>query len=581
MSDEIKNGNGNGNGENEENFSMNDINFEEMLDKSFKQFRDGNIVSGTVIEIEKDYVYIDIGYKSEGIVSCSEFRTYDKELNVKIGDTVEVFIEQLEVRGGLVRLSWEKAEKVKRWGEIEKTCDSNGTIKGVVVATVKGGFTVDLGGIKAFLPGSHADIKPVTDSKDFLGKTFEFQILKHNKARSNIVVSIRAVLEKEREEKKKDLLDSLKIGEVISGIVKNIVDFGIFIDLGGLDGMVHIGDVRWGRQPKDLNSIFKIGDEVQVKVMSIDKEKERAQLSIKHMLEDPWIDIEQKVPLNATVEGEVISVTDNGVRVEIIPGIEGFVPYEEISWSKTLKNPGQIVQVGEKIPVFVLEHRINKRELLLSIKQGKPNPWDLLTQLYAVGDNVTGKITGLIENGIFVEVVEGVEGLVRINDISWTEKISNIKKKYKRGQEIEVKILSIDKENGKLALGIKQLSDDPVKTYISQHKVGEILEGTITRVTEFGIFIELEKGVEALLRKMEADLEKGEELKNHFNEGDKITSIIIAMNENERKIALSIKRLRKQEEANEFQEFSKDSNEKMTLGDVIKKSLVTDDEEGE
>ncbi len=557
-----------------------EIDFASLLDSVVKQFSEGNIVKGTVIRVEKDHVYIDIGYKSEGVIPSSEFRLPDGTMRVKEGDEIDVYIEQLETRDGLVRLSWDKAEKMKRWDEIEKTAESGGTMRGLIVSTVKGGYTVDLGGIKAFLPASQADIKPVRDLRSLVGKEFDFKILKHNKARSNIVVSRRAVLEEEREKKKKELLAVLKEGDVVEGVIKNVVDFGIFVDLGGLDGMVHVGDVSWGRTP-DITKTYKIGDKIKVKIIGIDREKERAQLSIKHLTEDPWLNIEEKFPRGQDFDGKVISVTDNGVRVELAFGIEGFVPKDEVSWSKDVKNPSQVVQIGETVKVRVLDYRKQRRELLLSIKQAKPDPWDTLAELYSVGDKVLGKITGFLENGngMFVEVLEGVEGLVRVGDVSWTEKGINLRERYKKGQEIEVKILSIDKENKKLALGIKQLSDDPVAIYIDNHKEGEVVEGKVTRITNFGVFVELAPGVEGLLRRQEADLEKGEKLEEKFKEGDSVKAMILALSRPERKIALSIRKLREEEEKEELEKFKSGGEAKVVLGDILKEKLPLEEDE--
>ncbi len=566
----------NGEGEQEE------IDFAKMLDMMVQQFSEGNVVRGNVIRIEKDHVFVDIGYKSEGVVPASEFRLPDGTMRVKEGDEIDVYIEQLETREGLVRLSWDKAEKIKRWEEIEKTAETGGTMKGLIVSTVKGGFTVDLGGIKAFLPASQADIKPVKDLRSLVGQEFDFKILKHNKARSNIVVSRRAVLEEEREQKKKELLQKLKEGDVVEGVIKNVVDFGIFVDLGGLDGMVHVGDVSWGRVP-DLTKEFKIGDKIKVKVIGIDREKERAQLSIKHLTEDPWLNIEEKFPVGSDVEGKVISVTDNGVRMELAYGIEGFVPKNEVSWSKEVKNPSQVVQIGERIKVRVLGYKKQRRELILSIKQAKPDPWDTLTEIYDVGDKVLGKITGFLENGngMFVEVIEGVEGLVRVGDVSWTERKINLKERYKKGQEIEVKILHIDKENKKLALGIKQLSEDPVAIFIGRHKLGDVVEGTVTKVVNSGVFVQLAPGVEGFLRRGEAGLESGEKLEDRFKEGDTVKAMIISMSGEDRKIGLSIKKLREKEEEEELARYQQAGEQKFVLGDVLKKSLPLDEVENE
>ncbi len=559
-----------------------DFDFAKMLEQIVTQFSEGNVVTGRVIRVEKDTIFVDIGYKSEGIVPASEFRLPDGTMRVEEGDEIDVYLEQLETRDGLVRLSWDKAEKMKRWDEIEKTSENGGTMKGLIVSTVKGGFTVDLGGIKAFLPASQADVKPIRDLRSLVGKEFDFKILKHNKVRSNIVVSRRAVLEEEREKKKKELLATLKEGDIVEGIVKNVVDFGIFVDLGGLDGMVHVGDVSWGRIP-DINGAYKIGDKVKVKILSLDREKERAQLSIKHLTEDPWLKIEEKFPVAEDFEGKVISVTDNGVRVELAYGIEGFVPKEEVSWSRDVRNPSQVVQIGQSVKVKVLDYRKSRRELFLSIRQAKPNPWDTLTEVYSVGDKVHGKITGFLENGngMFVEVLEGVEGLVRIGDVSWTERVANLKDRYRRGQEVEVKILSIDKENRKLSLGIKQLSEDPVANFIDEHNRGDVVGGRVTRVTNFGVFVELMPGVEALLRRGEADLDAGEKLEDKFKPEDEIRAMIVSLSKDERKIGLSVKKLTEKEEEEELKKFSGGEETKIVLGDVLKKSISVEEDSEE
>lgn len=516
-------------------------NLMEMYEESFKRFAEGEVVTGRIISVDRDFVLVDIGYKSEGQIKIHEFRDEAGNITAKVGDLVEVMVEWWDDENEMVVLSKEKAAKVKVWEEIKKIHESDGTIEGTITARVKGGFSVDVG-VQAFLPGSQADLRPIRNLDELVGKTLEFKILKYNRKRSNIVLSRRVLLEQERETKRAATLSSISEGKVIQGHVKNITEYGVFVDLGGVDGLLHITDISWGRV-KHPNELYKIGDPITVKVLNLDVEKERVSLGVKQLSEDPWITAIQKFPVGTRINGKVVSLTDYGAFVELEEGIEGLIHVSEMSWTRKIRHPSKILSVGDRVDAVVLDIKPENRRISLGMKQVAPNPWDLISEKYPVGTTIEGRIKNITDFGIFIGIDEGIDGLVHISDISWTKRIKHPSDLYKKGDVVQAIVLDIDKENERFSLGIKQLHEDPWKTVAQRYAVGTVITGTITNLTDFGIFVELEEGVEGLVHVSEISKEKIKTPVGRFNINDTITAKVMNINTEERRIGLSIKRL--------------------------------------
>mmetsp|Transcript_807 Transcript_807/g.619 ORF Transcript_807/g.619 Transcript_807/m.619 type:complete len:565 (+) Transcript_807:356-2050(+) len=519
----------------------NDQDLMSMYEESFKRFKEGEVVTGKIIAIDNDHVLIDIGYKSEGEVSIHEFKDEEGNLNASVGDNVEVVVEWWNDEDEVVNLSKEKAEKIKVWEDIKKIYDEDGTIEGVVLSRVKGGFSVDIG-LKAFLPGSQADMRPVHSLDDLVGRTFEFKILKYSKKRSNIVLSRRAILEKEREEARASILASIYEGKDMEGVVKNITEYGVFIDLGGVDGLLHITDISWGRV-KAPSDVFSIGESVTVKILSIDLENKKISLGKKQLVPDPWTTIEQRYELGAKIIGKVVSLTDYGAFIELEEGIEGLIHISEMSWTKNVRRASQVVSVNDIIEVAILDLKPEARRISLGMKQIQPNPWDIVAEKYPIGTTIEGKIKNITDFGMFIGIDEDIDGLVHISDISWTKRIKHPSEIYKKGDTVQAVVLAIDKEHGKFSLSIKHLSPDPWITVNERYKVDQEITGTITSITDFGVFVELEEGVEGLIHTSEIDDENVKTLTS-YNVSDIVTAMIINVNKDERRIGLSIKRLK-------------------------------------
>ncbi|MCG6910801.1 MAG: 30S ribosomal protein S1 [Deltaproteobacteria bacterium] len=521
-----------------------DQSMEEMMDiyeESFKRFAEGEVVIGKIISVDKDHVLVDIGYKSEGQINIHEFKDEHGDIKAGVGDPVEVMVEWWDDENEVVMLSKEKAAKVKVWEDIKKTHDADGTVEGVITNRVKGGFSVDIG-VQAFLPGSQADLRPIRNLDDMVGNTYEFKILKYNRKRSNIVLSRRVILEKEREEKRAATLASIQEGSVVDGIIKNITEYGVFVDLGGVDGLLHITDISWGRV-KHPSEMFSIGDEIKVKVLNLDLEKERVSLGMKQLTEDPWLSAAEHYPVGARVTGRVVSLTDYGAFVELEEGIEGLIHVSEMSWTRKVRHPSKLVSAGESIDAVVLDIKPDNRRISLGMKQVVPNPWDVISEKYPVGTTIEGKIKNITDFGLFIGIDEGIDGLVHISDISWTKRIKHPSELYKKGDVIQAIVLEIDKDNERFSLGIKQLQADPWETVGERYEVGKEITGTVTNVTDFGIFIELEEGIEGLVHVSEISKEKIKTPVGMFNIGDVITSRVMNINSDERRIGLSIKRM--------------------------------------
>ena len=543
----------------------------EQSQKTGGPIEEGKVVSGTVIQLTKDYAVVDIGYKSEGQVAISEFvPAPGGEPGVKVGDKVEVLVESRENDTGMVVLSKEKADKMRIWDEISAACERDELVEGVIVGRVKGGLSVDIG-VKAFLPGSQVDIRPVRNLDKLIGEKFKFKVIKFNKKRGNIVLSRRVLLEKEREELKKETLKNLKEGAILKGVVKNLTDYGAFIDLGGIDGLLHVTDMSWGRigHPSEM---FEVGQEVRVVVLKFDPTSERVSLGLKQIQEDPWHRADEKYPVGSRVKGKVVSLTDYGAFIELEQGVEGLVHVSEMSWTKRVKHPSKLVDVGKVVEAVVLDIDPKAKRISLGMKQIEANPWTLLEDKYPIGSVIRGEVRNVTDFGIFVGVEEGIDGLVHVSDISWTERIKHPGEKFKKGDIVEAAVLNIDVENERFSLGIKQIQPDPWTTLTERHPVGARVKGKVTKVTDFGAFVELEPGIEGLVHVSEMKDERVENPRDVVAEGQEVDVKVIDMDLQERKIALSIKALNRDGGEEDYREYLRRQGDgRARLGDLMEK----------
>ncbi|MEX1328323.1 MAG: 30S ribosomal protein S1 [Desulfobacterales bacterium] len=543
-----------------------------LYEESFKRFAEGEVVTGRIISIDKDHVLVDIGYKSEGQIRIHEFKNEEGEITAKLGDSVEVMVEWWDDEEERVVLSKEKAANIKIWDAIKKSYEEDGMVEGVISNRVKGGFSVDIG-VQAFLPGSQADLRPIRNLDELVGQTFEFKILKYNRKRSNIVLSRRAILEKERESKRAETLASIHEGQIVEGIVKNITDYGVFIDLGGVDGLLHITDISWGRV-KHPSELFAVGDTIRVKVLSFDLEKERVSLGMKQLTVDPWSVAAERYPVGARVNGVVVSLTDYGAFIELEEGIEGLIHVSEMSWTRKVRHPSKVVSVAEEVEAVVLDIRPESRRISLGMKQVVPNPWDVIAEKYPVGTTIEGKIKNITDFGLFIGIDEGIDGLVHISDISWIKRIKHPSELYKKGDVIQAIVLDIEKENERFSLGIKQLQDDPWKTVAERYEVGKEITGTITNLTDFGIFIELEEGIEGLVHVSEISKEKIKTPVGQYNIGEVITAKVMNINSDERRIGLSIKRMEMEDEQSLLNDYVNNMGPATSsFGEILRENL--------
>ena len=509
---------------------------EKYFSESLHQFKEGQIIQGTVIDISKGMATIDVGFKSEGIIHLYEFPGNGKDMSV--GDKVEVFLERVEDNDGNVVLSKEKANKIKLWDELVTKHETGEIIEGTVMAKAKGGLTVDIG-LKAFLPGSQIDLRPIRNLEKLIGEVFQMRIIKMNKKRGNIVLSRRALLEEQRQHSRSETLQQLEEGNLVAGIVKNITEYGVFIDLGGIDGLLHITDMSWGRvnHPSEM---FSIGDKVEVMVLKFDKEKERVSLGLKQITPDPWVDVDIKYPVNSHIKGKVVSITDYGIFVELEKGIEGLVHISEMSWSRHVKHPSKMVSIRDEIEALVLTLDKEKKRISLGMKQIEPNPWEEIERKYPTGSEVTGTIRNLTDFGAFIELEDGVDGLIHISDLSW-KKIKHPSEVLKKKDEVKTVILNIDKENCRISLGVKQLQPDPWDDIAKNYSIGMEVDGTIIKTTGFGAFAEFGDGLEGLIHITQLSSKKASEPDKVVEVGDEIKAKIIKVDTNNKKIALSIK----------------------------------------
>src|SRR6184192_1868491 len=549
--------------------------FASLLEESFKgrgdgkgELKENEIVKGTVVQVTKDYAVVDIGYKSEGQVPIQEFGLLEGKPNVKAGDKVDVLLESRENDTGMVVLSKEKADKMRIWDEISAACERDELVEGTIVGRVKGGLSVDIG-VKAFLPGSQVDLRPIRNLDKLIGEKYKFKVIKFNKKRGNIVLSRRVLLEKENAEKKKHTLETLAEGKVLKGVVKNITDYGAFIDLGGIDGLLHITDMSWGRvgHPSEL---FKVNDDIDVIVLKYDPATERVSLGHKQLITDPWAAVMERYPVGARVGGKVVSLTDYGAFVELEAGVEGVIHVSEMSWSKRVKHPSKLLNVGDTVDALVLGVDPTARRISLGLKQVESNPWHDLADKYPVGSKITGKVRNLTEFGAFVEVEEEIDGLIHISDMSWSKRIKHPSEVLKKGDVVEAMVLNIDAENQRLSLGLKQLATDIWDDFFSRHHVGDTIEGKVVRMTNFGAFVELDEGIEGLIHVSEFDdsHHTGKDEKIDIKVGETYPMKIIKLAPSERKIGLSIRAMKSDEFRADWEAYQESAGDgTATLGD--------------
>ena len=521
-----------------------DVGYEDMeaaYKTSFRSITEGEVVEGRVLKVTSNGVIVDVGYKSEGMISLREFRNEKGEVEVQAGDKVEVLLERAEGRDGFVVLSREKAERMKIWDTIEKAYQEQTIVNGRVIERIKGGLAVDIG-VRAFLPGSQIDLHPIRNLDVFRGQELEMRVIKVNKRRGNIVLSRKAVLEEEYFKKKEETLKSLEEGLIVSGVVKNITDYGVFADLGGIDGLLHITDMSWGRvnHPSDL---FHVGDEINIKILKFDRLEEKVSLGYKQLSDDPWLSASRRYPKGSRVETRVVSLTDYGAFVELEEGVEGLIHISEMTWNKRINHPSQLLTIGDSVEAEVLEIDTEGRRISLGLKQTEPNPWEEIEANYAINSIVTGQVRNLTDFGAFIEVEEGVDGLVHVSDLSWTKKIKHPSEVLQKGEEVSAVVLNVDAEHQRLSLGIKQLEPDRWEGFFSEKQIGDVMQGKIVRLANFGAFVELEEGIEGLCHVSELDVERIENPEDKFSIGQELDFKIIKMNLLERKIGLSIKAL--------------------------------------
>jgi len=548
--------------------------FEKIFEESIKSMQDGEVVQGKVLQITNDYVIIDVGYKSEGQIPIQEFYDSDNQFAVQVGDTIDVLIEDWENENGMMVLSKQKADQMRVWDTISSVHDQDGVLEGKIVSRIKGGLSVDIG-LKAFLPGSQVDLHPVRNLDKFIGEIHQFKILKYNRKRGNVVLSRRAIMEKEREGLRQETLKNISEGAIVEGVVKNITDYGVFIDLGGIDGLLHITDISWGRV-NSPGELFSIGDKVSVKILHYDEANQRVSLGYKQIKEDPWVVAEKKYAVTTRVSGKVVNLTNYGAFIELEEGIEGLIHVSEMSWTKKIKHPSQILTVGETVEAVVLDLDIPRKRISLGLKQIEPNPWSLIEEKYPKGTVIEGKTKNITDFGIFIGIDEGIDGLVHISDISWTQKIKHPGEMYKKGQLVKAVVLSIDKENERFSLGIKQLEPDPWENVVKKYRRGQVVKGTVTNVTDFGVFLEIEKGVEGLIHVSEISKDKVDNLKDFAKLGDDLEVLIISIDRRSRKIGLSIRDLKEVEDQRDLQDYiaREEQASAATLGDVFKGDLL-------
>jgi small subunit ribosomal protein S1 len=554
----------------EERNSGND--FMALYEESLKDFKEGSVIEGEVVQVDEEYAVVDIGYKTEGRIPLAEFSDSGGGVNLEVGDKIEVVLLRREDENGDIVLSREKAESVRRWDEIQGIYGNGSTIKGRIISQIRGGFSVDIG-VRAFLHASQVDRAPGRNVYELIGTEHEFKIVKYDKRRWNVVLSQRAVVEAEREVQRRQRLETLKQGDIIEGKVKNILHFGLFVDLGGIDGLVHISDLTWGKAGNPTEG-YQVGDEVKVKVLDIDRERERVSIGVKQLTSDPWSNVQERYPMGSKVKGTVEDLKKYGAFVKLEEGIEGLVHTSEMSWTEKIYHPSRILNIGDTVEVMVVDIDVAKRQISLSTKRLEPNPWDSVAEHYPVGAIIEAEIKNISEFGLFIGIDNGIDGLIHISDISWTKTPGHPAEIYKKGQLVKAVVLDIDKKNRRFSLGIKQLTPDPWDNVAERYKRGAEVSGVVKNITDFGVFVELEDGIVALMRVSEIPRKRGEDPLSRFEVGDVIQTTVSAVQQEEKKISLTMRKLR-QSPLKETKGGNARSSGQVAsnLGDLLKKEM--------
>jgi small subunit ribosomal protein S1 len=549
--------------------------FAELFEQSQidAKMRPGTIVTGTVVDVSPDTVVVNAGLKSEAFIPIEQFYDEKGELEVGVGDEVDVALDAVEDGFGETRLSREKAKRLRAWEQLEKAYEAGETVTGVITERVKGGFTVDIDKVRAFLPGSLVDVRPVRDTTYLEGKPLEFKVIKIDRRRSNVVVSRRAVVESENSAEREALLEKLTEGVIVKGVVKNLTDYGAFLDLGGIDGLLHITDMAWKRV-KDPSEIVNIGDEIEVKVLKFDRERSRVSLGLKQMGDDPWSDLTKRFPEGARIKGRVTNIADYGCFVELEEGVEGLVHVSEMDWTNKNVHPSKLVHIGDEVEVMILDIDEERRRISLGMKQCQPNPWEQFAALHNKGDRVTGTIKSITDFGIFIGLEGGIDGLVHLSDVSWTEEGEQAIRNYQKGEEIETVVLAVDAERERISLGIKQLERDPFSSYVAEHPKGSIVNGTVQKVEARSVTVLLADGVEGQLKSSELSIDKKvDDARSVVKEGDELEVKITAIDRKKRTITVSVRAKESDEETAAVREYAPDTSSGTKLGDILKEHL--------
>ena len=547
--------------------------FADLYEQSVRAIRGGQVVPGKVLHVDPDNVLVDVGYKSEGLIPTWEFADERGTVRIQAGDTVEVMVEEVEDESGMILLSKEKADRLRVWDDLSNAHTQDEIVEGVITGRVKGGLSVSLRGVKAFLPGSQVDLRPVRNLDRIIGETHKFKIIKFNKRRGNIVLSRRALLETERQSLREETLRSLEGGQVIDGIVKNLTDYGAFIDLGGIDGLLHITDMSWGRLSHP-SEVFQVGDRVRVQVLKFDPDTERVSLGLKQLQPDPWVNTKDRYPMGLRLSGKVVSLADYVAFVELEPGVEGLIHISEMSWTKRVKHPSKMVAIGDSVDVLVLDVDEENRKISLGMKQTEPNPWSLLEDKYPSGTHVTGMARNVTNFGVFVGIEEGIDGLIHVSDISWTQRVKDPRELYKKGDELEAVVLKVDKDNEKFSLGIKQLGRNPWEDMADRHPVGTKVTGKVTSVADFGVFVEIEEGIEGLVYASEV-AKDAEDLSDVVKVGEEVEALVVRVEPGEQKIALSMRAIQERQEREAIERVTVQARtQTATLGDRMPQELL-------
>ena len=553
----------------------------ELYETSMRNLQEGNIHRGRVINIDNETVIIDVGLKSEGKMPLSEFLDKSGNLTAHIGDEVEVMVVGREEKDGLLVLSKQRVDTIKLWQNIDKSSEDGTPLDGTIASEVKGGFIVDIG-VNAFLPISQVDLKPVKNPASFVGRHLKFRVIKVNKKKGNVIVSRRMLLEEERDRKRREFWKNVKEGQVIYGFVKSITDYGAFVDLGGADGFLYINDITWGRinHPKEF---LKLGDEIKVKVIGIDEEKRKVSVGMKQLKGDPWLKVEERYPVGSKVHGKAVGVVEYGVFVELEAGLEGLLHVSEMSWDKKVRNPGKMVARGDMLELQVLDIDTEKKRISLGMKQLLSDPWKELVQKYPPGSIVQGKVKNLTDFGLFIGVEDGIDGLVHVSEMSWSRRKGISSEAFKKGAPIEALVLNIDPDQRKFSLSLKRLKEDPWKGLAQRYHVGDAVEGFVTSITDFGVFVELEEGIEGLIHLSELDSSKGKHPSEVFSIDERVKATVIHLDEKEKRIGLSMKALKKVEEKKEIEDFStkEESRALSTLGDFLVPAILKNNQDKE